>query len=112
MAIHTGLNQLSDFSAHIYPAEQFFGALNSLPEEVRKGVVASPEELLRVSGRIVQVGISSDSLGGAVTLGFEVEDLQGAKVILTQGRSTDVERLQWILESRSADGVSPQGGRP
>ena len=101
VAIHTGLNQLSDFSAHIYTAEQFFSVLNTLPDEVRKGIVASPEELLRISGRIVKVGISDESVGGATALGFEVEDLQGAKVILTQGRSNDVERLRWMLDSRS-----------
>jgi hypothetical protein len=112
VAIHTGLQQLSDFSAHIYPAELFFGALNTLPEEVRKGIVASPEELLRVSGRIVQVGISSEPLGGATTLGFEVDDLQGAKVILAQGRSEDVEHLQWMLESRSGGGFDHREVRP
>lgn len=112
IAIHTGLHQLSDFTAHIYPAEQFFGVLNTLPEQVRKGIVASPEDLLRVTGHIVQVGISSESMGGATTLGFEVEDLQGPKVILTQGRNEDVQRLLWMLESGSGGGFGREQVRP
>jgi hypothetical protein len=100
IAIHTGLHQLSDFAAHVYPADVFFNTLNSLPEEVRNGILSSPEELLRIPGRIVQVGISSEPLGEVTELGFEVEDLQGAKVILTQGRTQDVQRLLWILEYR------------
>jgi hypothetical protein len=112
IAIHTGLHQLSDFTAHIYPAERFFGVLNTLPEQVRKGILASPEDLLRVTGHIVQVGISSESMGGATTLGFEVEDLQGPKVILTQGRNEDVQRLLWILESGSGAGFGREEARP
>ena len=101
VAIHTGLHQLSDFADHTYAAEPFFALLNTLPEQVRKGILSSPEELLRVSGHIVRVGISNESTGGVTTLGFEVEDLQGSKVILTQGRTEDIERLQYLLEAQS-----------
>jgi hypothetical protein len=109
IAIHTGLHQLGDFAAHVYPADLFFNTLNTLPEEVRKGIVPSPEELLRISGRIVQVGISSEPMGDATELGFEVEDLQGSKVILTQGRTQDVQRLLWVLEYRD-DGAFGRRG--
>ncbi len=112
IAVHTGLHQLGDFAAHIYPAEQFFSVLNTMPEEVRKGVLASPEDLLRMAGRIVQVGISSESLGDTATLGFEIEELQGPKVILTQGRKQDVEHLLWMLESASGYGFSRQEEHP
>jgi hypothetical protein len=101
VAIHTGLHQLSDFADHIYAAEPFFAFLNTLPEQVREGIVASPEDLLRLTGRVIRVGISRESMGGATALGFEVEDLLGSKVILSQGRTEDVQRLQWILESQS-----------
>jgi hypothetical protein len=100
IAIHTGLHQLGDFAANVYPADVFFNTLNTLPENVRKGIVPSPEELLRFPGRIVRVGVSSQSMGETTELGFEVEDLQGAKVILTHGRTADVQRLLWILEYR------------
>lgn len=100
VAIQTGLNQLSDFAANIYPADQFFDALNRLSPEEREGVIAHPEELLRINGRIVHVGISNDPSGDAVDLGFEVEEAGGTKVILTQGRVRDVRRLQWELDGR------------
>jgi hypothetical protein len=112
IAVHTGLHQLTDFAAHVYPADVFFNTLNALPEEVRKGIVPSPEELLRISGRIVQVGISSQPMGDATELGFEVEDLQGPKVILIQGRTEDVQHLLWILEYREDNGFGRRGGFP
>lgn len=110
VAIHSRLDQLGDFAARIYPAQQFFAALNTLPEPVRKGVVDSPGNLLQVSGRIVRVGISSQPMAGAVDIGFEVEDTQGAKVILTQGQVSSVERLQWVLDSQSrTEWPDPEG---
>ncbi len=101
VAIQSSLYHLADFAAHIYSAETFFNSLNDLPDGVRKGVIAHPEELLRLSGRLVRVGISSQTVAGTVDLGFEVEDIQGPKVILMQGRQADVERLLWHLEAQS-----------
>ncbi len=97
VAIQTGLHQLGEFAADIYTAEQFFAALNGLSAPVREGVIAHPEELLRISGRIVRVGIAAEANGDAVDLGFEVEEAGGTKVILTQGRARDVRRLKWAL---------------
>jgi hypothetical protein len=98
VAIQVGLDQLSDFSGAIYSAEHFFTVLNTMSSEVRENVVAQPADLLQVSGKITRVGISSISMAGSVDLGFEVEDTNGVKVILTQGRSTAVLRLKWALE--------------
>jgi hypothetical protein len=112
IAIHTGLHQLGDFAAHVYPADVFFNTLYALPEEVRKGILPSPEELLRISGHIVQVGISSQLMGDVTELGFEVQDLQGAKVILTPGRTQDVQRLLWILEYKKDGAFDRRGGFP
>ncbi|MFZ1986128.1 MAG: hypothetical protein WAU91_17080 [Desulfatitalea sp.] len=109
VAIRTGLEQLSDFSDNIYPAELFFTELNALPEEMRERVVAHPEELLRVSGRIRRIGISAGTMGDAVDLGFEVEDLEGPKVILMQGTRADVRRLQRAMEGGFFD-EKPSGG--
>jgi hypothetical protein len=112
IALHTGLHQLGDFAAHVYPAEVFFNTLNQMPEEVRKGIVPSPEELLRISGRVTQVGISSRPTGDVTELGFEVEDLQGAKVFLTQSRTRDVQQMLWILEYREDDDLGRRGVSP
>ncbi|MCP3952947.1 MAG: hypothetical protein GY697_12135 [Desulfobacterales bacterium] len=109
VAIHSSLYHLSDFAAFIYPAEQFFTALNALPASVRQGIIAHPEDLLRVSGRIVRVGISSDAVDGAVDLGFEVEDAEEPRVILMQGRPNDVQRLKWILEEQAVTKWSGSG---
>lgn len=113
VAVHTRLDQLGDFTGRIYPAEQFFAALNTLSEEVKRGIVDSPGSLLQVSGRIVRVGISGQEQDGTVDIGFEVEDVQGAKVILTQGRVSDVHRLLWALgETSPTFGSEYERGRP
>lgn len=110
VAIQGSLYHLADFAAHIYPAAEFFTALISLPESVRKGIVAEPEDLLRSTGRIVRVGVSDRSSGDTVDLGFEVEDLDEAKVIIVQGRSDDVRRLIDVLEGRPSSYWTDHGG--
>ncbi|MEJ2157972.1 MAG: hypothetical protein P8X96_21795 [Desulfobacteraceae bacterium] len=113
VAVHSRLDQLGDFADQIYPAEHFFAALNTLSEEVKRGIVESPGSLLHVSGRIVRVGISGREMDGGVDIGFEVEDAQGTKVILTQGRASDVHRLRWALEETAPlFGSGDEGGRP
>jgi len=101
VAISGRLEQLSDLAAHIYEARRFFATLDSLPETVRQGVIANPEDLLRVSGRLVRVGISDGRLYDTVDLGFEVESNDGFKVILMQGRSDAVYHLQRALDGSS-----------
>lgn len=104
VAIQTSLYHLADFAAHIYTAEEFFAALMALPAAVRKGIIAHPDDLLRLSGRLVRVGISSQAMGGTIDVGFEVETIHGAKVILMQGKQDDVDQLMWLLESQSETG--------
>ena len=112
VAIQTSLYHLADFAAHIYSAEQFFTALLSLPAQVREGIIAHPDDLLHVSGRIIRVGISSQTMAGTIDLGFEVETIHGAKVILMQGRQSDVRQLLWLLESQSNSGWATGGEEP
>jgi hypothetical protein len=100
VAISSSLDQLSDFDA-VYSADRFFSSLNTLPEAVRKKIIAHPEDLLRVSGRIRRVGLSSRGFGDAVDLGFEVEASEGVKVILMQGGRDEVRRLQNSLSAGS-----------
>lgn len=104
VAVSSSLDQLSDFAGHIYPADRFFASLNALPEKVRKNIVAHPEQLLRVSGRIRRVGISDGNFGDSVDLGFEVDSPQGAKVILVQGIRDSARRLQDDLDAGSSSG--------
>jgi hypothetical protein len=109
-AVLSRLDQLGDFAGQIYSAQQFFKALNSLSEEEKKGILDSPGNLLAVSGRIVRVGISSQSMAGVVDIGFEVDSAQGAKVILTQGMASHIRRLQWILEVQAPAAPQPREG--
>ncbi len=108
VAIQVGLDQLGDFRERIYPAERFFAVLDALPASVRKDAVAQPNDLLKISGKIRRVGISSESVAGAVDLGFEVEDANGLKVILTQGSTSAVQRLKWALERAMVGEAEPQ----
>ncbi len=110
VAIRTGLDQLSDFTDHIYSADRFFSALDDLPETTRRRIVAHPQDLLRAQGRIERVGISNRMLGDAVDLGFEVIGFDGPRVILMQGVSDDVRRIQRTLEEGGTPGWPWRGG--
>jgi hypothetical protein len=98
VAITAGLDQLADFAGHIYAAERFFNTLNSFPAAVRQTIIAHPEDLLRVSGRLMRVGIAAASMGDTVDLGFEIQAADGLKVILMQGAAGEVRALQRVLE--------------
>lgn len=100
VAVRAGLDTMADFADHIYPADKFLSVLNTLSDGMRKRIVPNPEELLRITGRVRRVGISNTPQAGAVDLGFEVDDVNGPKVILMQGRFEDVWRLQSALEGR------------
>ncbi|MCP4746397.1 MAG: hypothetical protein GY874_09695 [Desulfobacteraceae bacterium] len=113
VAIDSSLDQLADFGRNIYSSEKFFKTLNSFPESVRKGIIAHPEDLLRISGKIIRVGISSSGPANMVDLGFEVETVEGPKVILVQGRQADVDRLLRSMQGASFfDWMNSPGDRP
>lgn len=95
VALQGTLEDLPTFENRIYPAERFFKALDSLPEEDLGSVVSQPERLLGTPGRIVRVGISDEAVSGYIELGFEIEDGTRRKVILLKGREWAV----WILRS-------------
>lgn len=104
VAVRAGLDQLSDFAGHIHTAEQFFKALDTLPEQMREQVVPQPEALLRTNGRIRRVGISDSTMDDTVDIGFEVADVDGPKVILVPGVAGAVRHLQSLLEGEPAYG--------
>ena len=104
VAIQTTLHQLGDFSSNIFSAQRFFAAFEQLSPVVRQGVLAHPEQLLAIRGRITRVGIGAEAVDDAIYLGFEIEEAGGTKVILTQGRAGDVRRLLWELAGPWSDG--------
>jgi hypothetical protein len=98
------LDDLPDFRSRIYPAERFFAALASLPEEVQRGLISQPERLLDVSGQITRVGISDESVSGRVDVGFEIRTGAQRRVELVQAQDWAVWRLRSALEGRRTGG--------
>ncbi len=98
------LDDLPDFQNRIYPAERFFTALASLPEEVQRGLIAQPERLLEVSGRISRVGISDEAVSGRVDVGFEIRAGAERRVEMVHAQDWAVWRLRSALEGRPAGG--------
>ena len=108
VALAESLDQLPIFKNRIYPAVQFFYSLESFPEEVRRSMVPYPETLLEVSGQIVRVGISDETLSGFIELGFEFFDGTQHHVVLVQGHEWAVWRLRSHLEGMDMDKTAGQ----
>ena len=96
------LEDLPSFQGRIYPAERFFAALTSFPEDVRRSLVPQPERLLEFSGRITRVGVSDEAVSGFVEIGFEVQTGSRRRVLAIQGQDWAVWRLRSLLEGRPA----------
>ncbi len=95
------LDHLPQFSERIYPAENFFTALEQMPEDIRRNVIPWPENLLKAPGRARRAGISDEVLSGYIEIGLEMEDAQRTRVILLQGRDWAVARLRAALEGEA-----------
>jgi len=108
MALAESLDQMPIFKNRIYSAEQFFNSLQAFPEEVRRSMVPHPETLLEVSGQIVRVGISDETLSGFIELGFEFFDGTQHRVVLVQGYEWAVWRLRSRLEGLGRAGEDRQ----
>jgi hypothetical protein len=108
VALAESLDQLPIFKNRIYPADQFFNSLESFPEEVRRSMVPHPEILLEVSGHIVRVGISDETLSGFIELGFEFFNGTEHHVVLVQGHEWAVWRLRSHLEGMDMDKKADQ----
>ncbi len=96
------LDDLPRFQDRIYPAEQFFNALESFPEEVQRSVLPHPERLLAVTGQIRRVGISDETGDGLIELGFEIIDGTQTGVMRVKGGEWSVWRLRTLLEAKTA----------
>lgn len=103
-ALSRSLDDLPDFRNRIYPAERFFAALASLPEEVQRGLIAQPERLIDVAGRITRVGISDEAVSGRVDVGFEIRSGAERRVEMVHAQDWAVWRLRSALEGRPPGG--------
>jgi len=95
------LEDVDRYAGRIYPAGRFFGALNTLPDAVRIGVVTQPEALLAAGGPIVRVGVADETVSGFIELGFEVREGSRLKVLAMQGHEWAVWQLRRRLEGRT-----------
>ncbi len=92
---------------HIYPAYHFFEALSSLPEEIRAEIVAEPEQLLQVEGRVTRVGVSGRSESGRVEIAIELENNGRRQLIITSGSDFAVAQLQALLAGDAPNQLPP-----
>ena len=96
------LESLPNYKNRIYPAERFFKALASFPEEIRRNVILNPETLLEQSGRMVRVGISDEAVSGYIEVGFEFVVGTQHQVILARGQEWAVWSLRSYMEERDS----------
>jgi hypothetical protein len=110
VALAESFDELPVFENRIYPADRFFNALESFPEDVRRSMVPQPETLLEVPGQIVRIGISDETQSGFIELGFEFLDGPQRRVVLVQGHEWAVWRLRSNLEGTYMDKASGRIG--
>jgi uncharacterized membrane protein affecting hemolysin expression len=102
LASAESLDQMPVFKNRIYAADRFFNALADFPEDVRRSMLPHPETLLAVSGQIVRVGISDETLSGFIELGFEILSGTQRQIVLVRGQEWAVWRLRSHLEEKNA----------
>lgn len=91
------LETIPGFAGRIFPADQFFKALLSLPIEVLPDLITTPEPLLREKGTIVRAGIWNEANSGYIRLGFEFHTNSDTKIVLVRAREWAVWRLSMAL---------------
>ena len=106
VAITGPLKNFADFADDIYPADLFFNTLEAMPEKIRRGVLPQPQMLLNIKGKLINVGISNEQIGGTVAIGFEYEQDGMHKVILVQGQQADVEILHARLSEYDTSDIT------
>ena len=109
------LDSLMQFKDRIYGAAAFFQALSGQPDDVQRGVLPRPGQLLDLSGQILRVGISDETIAEHIELAFEIETPEGTALLVVQGQEWAVWRLRAALESPTGPAVSVdnilQGGK-
>ena len=98
MLLEGSLEEIASLKNRIYPAHQFFSAMEALPKEARVEILDQPEFLLAMSGPVRRVGISDEALSGFIDIGFEIQENGAFNVILVQARDWAVWQLSLILE--------------
>jgi hypothetical protein len=89
-----------EFTGRIYPADQFFMALDTLSPETQRGVLAQPGTLLKVQGTPLRVGISDEVNADMIRIGIEMDTAQGPQILLSMGQEWAVWQVRMLLEPR------------
>jgi len=90
----------------IFTADRFFTALGSLPEDEQAEILAQPEQILNMSGRLVRVGFSPQLQTAWVDIGFEFADGSLRRIIILPAREWALWRLRSVLEEETS-GFTP-----
>jgi len=89
-----------EFAGRIYPAAQFFMALDTLAPETQRGVLAHPGALLSAPGTPVRVGVSDEVNADLIRIGIEMDTPQGRQIVLAMGQEWAVWQVRMLLEPR------------
>jgi len=89
-----------EFAGRIYPADQFFMALDTLSPETQRGVLAHPGTLLSEPGTPVRVGVSDEVNADLIRIGIEMDTPQGRQIVLAMGQEWAVWQVRMLLEPR------------
>ncbi len=89
-----------EFAGRIYPADQFFMALDTLPPETQRGVLARPGTLLSAQGTPLRVGVSDEVNADMIRIGVEMDTARGPQILLSMGQEWAVWQVRTLLEPR------------
>jgi hypothetical protein len=96
-----------------YPADLFFSALDSLPDDIQNEILVQPERILNESGRPVRVGFSPQLQTVWVDIGYELEDGSQRRVYVLPAREWALWQLRTVLENMSSPNhTSPEAPLP
>jgi hypothetical protein len=84
---------MDGFQGRIYPVDQFFEALFTLPPDIVPDLMVDPQVLLKQEGKITHVGIWNEAQNGYIRLGFEFEAPGGHEVVFIKAREWAVWQL-------------------
>lgn len=109
------LDDVLEFSGHIYPAQRFFDLFYALPDSIRQLFFPETDIMLRLPTSAARVGLSAPEGEEYGLIGFETDVLEGNQVVLFAASSRLMQKLIWRLSWEGSDtlffnpdDVSPQ----
>ena len=98
-SLQTGaLEDFPQVAQQIYPADDFFKAALSLPEDVRYDLIPDAELLLDQPGELLRVGLGNEAENGFIRLAFEFQNRGQSGIIMSRAREWAVWQLGLVLK--------------